>query len=72
MNKDKLIELAEEAGIGLATHTSCTGGKVIFTNGSQSLDSLQRFAELVRNETLEWAAVLCDDCCKEQIRSLKL
>ena len=63
MTPEKVIELAKQAGMAVTGHFNDVSGVRI--------TELQRFAQLVRNETLEWTAVLCDDCCQEQIRSLK-
>ena len=60
MTDERIIEIAKQTCAGIR------GGL-----DSASLEELQRFAQMVRNETLEWAAALCDDCCQEQIRSLK-
>lgn len=69
MTPEQIIEMAKQAGFntrGVVIRTMHSSGAWVGIN-----NELQAFAQLVRNETLEWAAGLCDDCCQEQIRSLK-
>lgn len=77
MTPEKVVELAKQSGLDVYETLEEVDGK--FT-------ALQRFAQLVRNETLEEAANACEelakdwgDCaeesgmhdCKRMIRSLK-
>lgn len=64
MTPEQTIEMAKQAGFGISKYTHMTFDCV-------HVDELQAFTQLVRNETIEWVATLCDDCCKEQIESLK-
>lgn len=46
-NRDEIIAMAKEAGIDFEPLQSITGQIVDFTDGSQSLDRMTRFAALV-------------------------
>ena len=49
-----------QAGIEFDTYTGITGRQTVVTNGSQRIEVIQRFAELVRNATLDEAAKACE------------
>lgn len=62
MTPEKVIELARKAGIEFAKHTGITGKETTSTLGSQRIEVMQRFAQLVRNEVLEEAAIKSWSC----------
>ena len=67
MTEEQIIEMAQQAGFWkpLGLPSDWCGDDYVVT----PLE-LRDFIKLVQNETIEWVAQLCDDCCKEQIRSL--
>lgn len=60
MTDEKVIELAKQAGIEFATYIGITGKETTSTLGSQRIEVMQRFAQLVRNEVLEECAKRCE------------
>lgn len=61
MTNDQIIEMAKQAGIEFATHIGITGKETTSTLGSQRIDVMQRFAQLVRNAALFEAMEVCID-----------
>lgn len=60
MTKDEIIAMAKEAGIDFEPGQALNGQVVDFTDGSQSLDRMTRFAELVAAKEREACAELVD------------
>jgi hypothetical protein len=55
-----VIEMAKDAGINFQTNTGITGRVRVTTCGSQSVEALERFAELVRADEREAACDIVD------------
>lgn len=60
MTQDDIIKLAREAGIEWQEHTGITGKRRVTTVGSQSMDRIERFANLVAAAEREACANICD------------
>ena len=54
------IDLAREAGIEFQRNTGVLGKETISTMGSQRIEWIERFAELVRADEREACAKVCD------------
>lgn len=65
MNRNEIITLAREAGLGTSlTHSG--GAPRVWIEGADWHDELTRFAALVRNATLEEAARVCENTLAQQ------
>jgi Ni,Fe-hydrogenase III large subunit len=60
MTEEQITQYAIEVGIEFQTHTGISGRKRTSTCGSTTVEVLQAFATVVRNATLEDAALKCN------------